>query len=117
MISTSGMVLTAVLARRFGEIWMRRWRALADEETRWLTLALVDANDRGIDLSTNEDVILTIMEGRAKLPHGQRTERSAASFLYALRAAEVWPLPEARRYTAPSALLHRPAIDEMAPEY
>ena len=117
MISTSGMVLTALLARRFGEVWVRRWRALADEETRWLALTLIDAADRGADLASNEGAILAIMDGRAGLPHKQRTERSAASFLCALRAAQVWPLPETRRYTVPSALFRPPATDGLALEH
>lgn len=94
MISTSGVVLTTVLERRFGVRWLRRWQSLADEETRWLILYLADECGKGAALNLNEEAILAIMAGRAKLPPTRRSDRSAASLLCTLCAAQVWPLPQ-----------------------
>jgi hypothetical protein len=93
MPCTSGVVLAAILERRFGIRWARRWQALADEETRWLALYLADRCSTGATLRLNEDAILAIMTGRTKLPRAQRSDRSAASILCTLRAAQLWPLP------------------------
>lgn len=93
MPCTSGVVLTAILERRFGVRWARRWQTLADEETRWLALYLADECGRGAKLRLNEDAILAIMAGRTKLPTAHRSGRSAASILGTLRAAQLWPLP------------------------
>lgn len=101
MISTSGVVLATVLERRFGARWLRRWRALADEEVRWSALHLADEINKGRKLASSESAILTIAAGRAKLPPTRRTDRSATSLFCALRAAQVWPLPHSESRAIP----------------
>lgn len=111
MFSTSGVVLTTILERRFGTRWARRWQALADEETRWLALYLADECGKGAKLTLNEDAIVAIMAGRRKLPPAHRSDRSPASILCTLRAAQLWPLPPARSRPISPYLAYVPFAD------
>lgn len=111
MPCTSDVVLMAILERRFGIRWTRRWLTLADEETRWLALYLADECSAGATLRLNEDAILAIMAGRTKLPTSRRSDRSAASILCTLRAAQLWPLPPIESRLVPSYLAQPPLAD------
>jgi hypothetical protein len=108
------VVLTAILERRFGIRWTRRWHALADKETRWLALYLADECSTGAKLRLNEDAILAIMGGRTKLPIAHRSERSASSILCTLRAAQLWPLPPSESQLVPDYLAQPPLGDGLA---